>query len=295
MSSEKFFWPRLYHGTALLIIFSFCQSFSQSSDSLRDKRKKLIIRSAAIYAGGMTGLSLAWYKGDRQNFRWFNDLPEWKQMDKAGHFYTAYQLSAIAGKSLKKTGMAPRMAAWTAVISSTLALSAIEIPDGHSPDYGASGTDIAANMVGSLLWMAQHNRADGPILIPKFSFHSSGMADSRPEILGKNLAEQILKDYNGQTYWLSADMDQVSRLPRWLNIAFGYGASGMKYGRDEQNLAEGFEPYRRWYLGFDIDLTDVPTRHKFLKKLFALSGYIRIPAPAIEFSSKGWSIHALRL
>ena len=216
-------------------------------------------------------------------------------MDKVGHFYTGYQLAAIAGKSLKKTGMAPRTAAWTAAITSILALSAIEIPDGYSPDYGASGTDIAANMVGSLLWMAQHNRADGPFLAPKFSFHSSSIADSRPEVLGKNLAEQILKDYNGQTYWLSADMDQVSRLPRWLNIAVGYGASGMKYGRDEQNLAEGFEPYRRWYLGFDIDLTDVPTRHKFLKKLFALTAYIRIPAPAIEFSSKGWSIHALRL
>jgi hypothetical protein len=295
MSSKNFFSSHLFFGPAILFLFSSLQGFAQSEDSLRDKRKKLIIRSAAVYAGGMTGLSLAWYKSDRQSFRWFNDLPEWKQMDKAGHFYTGYQLAAIAGESLKKAGMNPGAAAWTATITSTLALSAIEIPDGYSKDYGASGTDIAANVLGSLFWMAQHKRTDGPLLIPKFSFHRSGLAGSRPEVLGKNFAERILKDYNGQTYWLSADMDQVTRLPRWLNIAVGYGASGMRYGRDEENLAEGLQPYRRWFLGFDIDLTDVPTRHKFLKKLFAITGYIRIPAPAIEFSSKGWSIHALRL
>ncbi|MFZ9981522.1 MAG: DUF2279 domain-containing protein [Cyclobacteriaceae bacterium] len=295
MSSKKIFPQHLLPVAVILFAFSFNHAVAQSRDSLKDKRIRLLVASAGVYAGGMTGLSLAWYKNEKQPFRWFNDLPEWKQMDKAGHFYTAYHLADIAGKKLKKTGMNPKAAAWAATITSILALSAIEIPDGYSPDYGASGTDIIANMLGSLSWMAQQNRNEGALLVPKFSFHRSGMAGSRPEILGKNFAEQVLKDYNGQTYWLSADMDQISNWPKWINIAVGYGASGMKYGRDEQNIADRLQPYRRWFLGLDIDLTNVPTRHKFLKKLFAITGYIRIPAPAIEFSSRGWTFHAIRI
>lgn len=215
-------------------------------------------------------------------------------MDKVGHFYTGYHLASIAGKSLINTGMNGKTAAWTAAIFSTVALSAIEIPDGFSPVYGASAGDIGANALGSLFWLVQHSRKDGPLITPKFSFHRSGMADLRPEVLGKNLAEQILKDYNGQTYWLSVDLDRIKGLPRWFNLATGYGAGGMRYGRDEENLTAGLQPYRRWFLGLDIDLTDVPTRHKLLRKLFEVTRYIRIPAPTLEYSAGRWTVHALR-
>ena len=39
------------------------------------------------------------------------------------------------------------------------------------------------------------------VLHPKFSFHQTKFASQRPETLGASLNEQILKDYNGQTYW----------------------------------------------------------------------------------------------
>ena len=47
--------------------------------------------------------------------------------------------------------------------------------------------------------------------------------------------QQVLKDYNGQTYWLSANIwsfNKESNFPRWLNVAFGYGADGMLYGEN---------------------------------------------------------------
>ncbi|TAD94403.1 MAG: hypothetical protein EAY75_00090 [Bacteroidetes bacterium] len=45
-------------------------------------------------------------------------------------------------------------------------------------------------------------------LVPKFSFFPTPFAEQRPELLGKNISQQWLKDYNGQTYWLSVDIDK---------------------------------------------------------------------------------------
>ena len=44
------------------------------------------------------------------------------------------------------------------------------------------------------------------------------------------LPERILKDYNAQTYWVSANLPSFfkeTNFPLWLNIAIGYGAEGM--------------------------------------------------------------------
>jgi hypothetical protein len=47
---------------------------------------------------------------------------------------------------------------------------------------------------------------EGKRITPKFSFHTTQYAQYRPNVLGSSLAEQILKDYNGQTYWLSVNL-----------------------------------------------------------------------------------------
>jgi hypothetical protein len=44
-------------------------------------------------------------------------------------------------------------------------------------------------------------------------------AQYRPNVLGSSLAEQILKDYNGQTYWLSVNLHSFykgSKIPNGL-------------------------------------------------------------------------------
>ena len=67
-----------------------------------------------------------------------------------------------------------------------------------------------------------------------------------PQLLGKNLAEQWLKDYNGQIYWLKIEN-------KFFSPMLGYGAGNMIYGRPEQNIAAGFVPYRELYVGIEID------------------------------------------
>ena len=51
----------------------------------------------------------------------------------------------------------------------------------------------------------------------------------------------MLKDYNGQTYWLSANLKSFfpgSNIPPWLNVAIGYGADGMFGGFENKWIDE---------------------------------------------------------
>lgn len=47
--------------------------------------------NVVAYSTAMIGLYSAWYKDYPQSgFHSFNDFPEWQQVDKVGHFYSAY-------------------------------------------------------------------------------------------------------------------------------------------------------------------------------------------------------------
>ncbi|MEX1238316.1 MAG: DUF2279 domain-containing protein, partial [Cyclobacteriaceae bacterium] len=124
-------------------------------------------------------------------------------------------------------------------------------------------------------------------IIPKVSFHRTEFPPLRPRLLGDDLLSEMVKDYNGQTYWLSFDIDKFTPFPRWLNFAFGYGAHEMVYARDDQTEAVGFNPYRQYYLALDFDLTAIKTRSKLVKTLLYVASTIRLPAPALELSSRG--------
>jgi hypothetical protein len=111
--------------------------------------------------------------------------------------------------------------------------------------------------------------------------------------LGSSFSEQVLKDYNGQTYWLSANVHsffKTSKIPTWLNIAVGYGAEGMITGNEEfvnTIFLPESERFRQFYLSFDADLTKIKTKSPLLKTVFEIINTIKIPAPTIEISSRG--------
>ena len=108
----------------------------------------------------------------------------------------------------------------------------------------------------------------------------------------------MIKDYNGQTYWLSANLKSFfpkSNLPAWLNVAVGYGAEGM-FGAEENRWKnfEGnyinrydIERYRQWYIAPDINFTKIKTKSKFLKATFFVLNSFKFPLPSIGFSKKG--------
>ena len=105
----------------------------------------------------------------------------------------------------------------------------IEVLDGLSVTYGASWGDLTANTLGLGILIGQLLLWDQERIHPKFSFFPTSLARLRPNVLGDNMIEQALKDYNGQTNWFAFDIKpwlrEQSRFPDWLCV--GYGAHNM--------------------------------------------------------------------
>jgi uncharacterized protein YfiM (DUF2279 family) len=271
----------------LLVLLYIGITCTAQSDTSTVNRKKLIIVAATTgvaYATTMALLAKTWYSEfDKEPFHWFNDNKEWMQVDKAGHFYSAYYLADMGSWALQSCNVPPRKSDLIASAAGFVMLSSIEIFDGFSSAYGASAGDLAFNMAGTLFYLGQRAVWKQPRLLPKFSFHPTDFSALRPDVLGSGMST-VLKDYNGQTYWLSVDMDKFMRFPLWLNLAAGYGADGMVHANEQQNSAAGYDAYRQFYLALDLDLTGIPTRSKFLRGLFRVVSMVRLPAPAVEFS-----------
>ncbi len=274
----------------ILAVFPFTALCQSGTDSLHSPiRKKQLttaaITSGVVYGGALTGLNHIWYKNsDRQSFRFFNDNAEWKQVDKIGHLYSSFHLSAGFSRGLQYYGVPESKADVTGAILGFAVLVPIEVFDGFSDAYGASVGDLVADAAGPLLYVGQKRLWNEIRLKPKFSYHHTKFASMRPELLGSG-AERLIKDYNGQTYWLSVDMDKFIKFPRWLNLAIGYGAEGMVYARDEQHPPQGLRtPYRQYYLSLDFDASAIRTRSKVVRTFLFFVDMIKIPAPAVEFS-----------
>ena len=280
-------------------ITGFAQSeinnFLTPSDSLNKSRRNAVVLSeAAISAGILVGLNQLWYSDyPKSDFHFINDNAEWLQMDKAGHVFSAYHLGRFGKEALQWSGASRKR---QLIYGSTLGfafLTAVEVMDGYSSNWGASWGDVAANATGTALYVSQELLWKEQRIIPKFSFHTTPYAAVRPNVLGSSLNEQILKDYNGQTYWLSVNVHsffKTSQIPKWLNVAFGYGAEGMIAGDDalvNMVFLPEKERLRQFYFSFDVDLSKIETKSHVLKTVFSVFNTIKIPAPTFEFRDDG--------
>ena len=283
-----------------LFVFGFQIGYSQNSqfenfllpsDSLNLKRQNTVIISEAVLATGtLVGLNQLWYADfPRSDFHFINDNSEWLQMDKAGHAFSSYHLGRFGSEMLEWSGASKKKQLIYGAGLGFAFLTAVEVLDGYSSQWGASTGDIVANASGTALYVSQELIWKEQRITPKFSFHTTKYADLRPEVLGSSFSEQILKDHNGQTYWLSINLHSFvkdSKIPKWLNLALGYGAEGMISGNEQNNnlfLASNPKRFRQFYFSLDVDLTKIKTNSPFLKTIFSILNTIKIPAPTIEF------------
>lgn len=265
----------------------------EPSDTLNTKRRNLVITSEAVLtSAALVGLNQLWYADyEKSSFHFKNDNADWLQMDKAGHIYSSYHLGRMSAEMLAWGGVSKKNQLIYGAGYGFVFLTAVEVFDGYSAEWGFSWGDVAANAGGTALYVSQELLWDEQRIIPKFSFHTTKYANQRPELLGESLSEQILKDYNGQTYWLSANIHsfaKTSKIPKWLNLAVGYGAEGM-LSSQKNNLLPNDDRFRQFYLSFDIDLSKIETNSHFLKTVFSLFNTIKIPAPTFEINSLGKS------
>lgn len=274
-------------------------------DSVLHKKRLYAVAGieGSLWAASIIGLNYVWYSDyDRASWHTFNDNSEWLQIDKVGHATTSYFLGKIGYDMLRWSGVSHKKAIWLGGSLGFMYLTSIEMLDAYSQNWGFSWGDMAANATGAGLYMGQAALWKEQRISLKFSFHMTDYAQYRPNVLGSNFPERMLKDYNGQTYWLSGNiysfLPKESRFPKWLNVAVGYGGEGMLGGFSNPSEVNGtpvphFDRYRQYYLTLDVDWTRIPTHSKFLKSIFNIFSFIKFPMPALEFSNKGTTFHPI--
>jgi uncharacterized protein YfiM (DUF2279 family) len=249
---------------------------SETSDTLTYSQKKRLCYGIGLGGTALVhaGLYQLWYKGYPSTpFHFFNDNHEWLQMDKLGHSFSSYYLGLSGLEAAKRIGV-PANKRWQWAIFGSIFQDPIELWDGISEAWGASAGDLMANTFGTVLSAGQEALWHEQKVKMKYSYSPSEFAVIRPNMLGSNLPERMLKDYNAQTYWLTYSPFNKTKL-RGLGFAFGYGANGMVGGDDniwEDAKGQFYDRsdivrYRQYYLGLDYDLTKIRTNNPHIKTL----------------------------
>ena len=281
----------------LLCVFSF-NLFSQ--DTLRTKVDKnfykFLAAEGVVLSGAILYLKHEWYHDKKRvPFHFYNDFKGWNQVDKLGHFYVSYLESNVGYSILKKFKFSEKKALYFGGFQGLILETPIEFFDAYHQGWGFSVSDLVANTLGSVFFIMQQKIFNEQLIKPKLSFSKSIYASEANGLLGKkSLISQFVYDYNAYTYWFSFSPNKIfkfKKVPKWLNLAIGYGANGMLGEFENKSMYKGeeipsFKRYRQFYLSLDIDFSKIRTKSRFVNKIFDGLSYIKIPLPTLELSNK---------
>jgi hypothetical protein len=279
----------------LILSTTSAQEFFKPSTQYNPGRVNgTIIVESAIGTVITIGLNFLWYKKfAHSKFHTFNDNNEWLNMDKVGHATTAYNIAAIQSDVLRWGGVRNGTSALIGSLTGLGFMTMIEIMDGHSEKWGFSKGDMLANLAGTLLFEGQQLLWGEQRISLKYSYHATIFPQYHPAELGSNLPQRMLKDYNGQTYWLSVNIGSFlparANFPNWLNLSAGYGAEGMIGATANPTEINGrpvpeFRRYRQFYLSFDTDLYRVNRLSPLATTFAKINRTLKTPAPALEWN-----------
>lgn len=285
----------------ILLLFSFFQKgkaqIQEFPDTINWKKVNTLIGvESTFYIGGLSFLQYIWYHDkERVPFHYYNDNKGWLQLDKYGHALTAYKESFTGYYGLRKAGVKKGKALIYGGPLGFFLQAPIEVYDGLYEGWGFSWGDMIANTSGSALLIGQELLYGDQIVKLKMSYQRSKMAELKPWYLGDNQLQSFFYDYNGHTYWLSANLNRIiphNKIPNWLNIAVGY--SGENMFSDVHNFGDfaNYQRYRQYYFSLDIDWTKIPTKYKAVRILLDAMMVVKIPFPALEYNKpNGVKLH----
>lgn len=282
----------------LILLFNnnlFSTNFSINPKEKNKKLNQLILYEVGTYSLGLVAMNELWYKNyPKSNFHFINDNSSWLQMDKMGHIATSYYSGVNGIKLYRWAGIDEKKAIWIGGLRGTFYNSIIEILDGFSENWGASMGDFASNSFGSFIAISQELYWKEQRILIKYSYSRSDLSYQNSELFGDNFFQRTFKDYNGQTYWISMNINSIfrvdnSQFPDWLNLALGHSAKGMTSPNNTTNDGR----YRQFFLSFDIDLMRIKSKNKILNVLSNVFGYIKIPFPTIEYTNNQFTLHPI--
>ncbi len=305
MLLKQLYWHKSAIVFALLGVAIYSRAQDTTAINYRLRKQIVVGGNTVAYTSLMTGLYSLWYKDFLfQKFQFFNDNAQWKQMDKVGHSFSCYYEGVAGIEMMKWAGYSKKQYSLIGGSYGLFIQTGVEVFDGFSAGWGASLGDVAANAFGTGLAIAQSLVLDEQRIWMKYSYSASPYAQIRPNVLGSNLPERILKDYNGQTYWLSVNvnsfLNEGNDWPKWLNVATGYGVDGIIGGGGNTFRHDGinydytniYKRSRQFYLSPDIDLTKLKIKRKGLRTLLTIANSIKIPMPTLEYhSNDGMKVH----
>ncbi|MEN9395242.1 MAG: hypothetical protein RL362_1463 [Bacteroidota bacterium] len=277
---------------SLFFLFTFSIASIAQSDTTCACRTKVPLTSVALGLTSYYFLNDLWYSQYPQsNFHFFNDNKEWLQMDKVGHAFTSYQIGNQLYPAFLRTGYNEKESARYAALTGWSYMMGIEILDGFSTQWGFSPYDILANSTGSFLYWIQQEKWGEQKINLKFSYYPTRFSKMNPAQLGENFQQRILKDYNGQTYWLSLNstlfFNKNNTFRDAINFNIGYSTTEMIRAKTNNNLVNNFHPTREILFSFDADLNRVKWKRKGMKKVARILSVVKIPLPALEIRGDG--------
>lgn len=283
----------------LLLSGASSQKVKAETDSSKVEKRTLyksLAFTGAYYAASISILNYTWYNDkEKVPFHFYNDNAGYLKVDKFGHMFGGYIYSYIGYHSLLKLGSTRKESLIYGATLGFVLQFPIEIMDGFHEGYGFSWGDVTANTLGSALVFGQELLFKDQLIKYKFSYWESVYSQNSNGYYGNTSLNRLLKDYNGHTYWFSMPLNKFvfrQTLPKWVNIAFGYGANGM-YGEFTNITSYNgviipeTERYSQYLLSMDIDWTRINTNSRFLQLLFKGMTFVKLPFPALEYNSKG--------
>lgn len=289
---EAFFFCSTFKLRMKWLAFSFLFiAFSvngQDSSSLKSWKKPVVLSGmGGIWAGTLIGLSTTYYsQDDRSSFHFFDDSREWLQMDKAGHLYTSAHLGELSYSFLNYAGYSKKHALLFGTLAGLGYQTSLEVLDGFGNKWGFSWSDMGANLLGSSFFYFQQRCWGEQKLRLKMSAHYSPYSVYNPNVLGMTKAERLLKDYNGQSYWLSGSLGHIRSFdffPKWLCLSVGYSINQKIYGTEDVAVFDGqiFRAQRQLLFSLDLDIDKLPIQKKWLKSVLQPLKWIKIPFPTL--------------
>lgn len=253
---------------------------------------------AASYGSSLYILSNYWYD-DLKGFRTYNDAQNWLQVDKMGHAHTAYFQGVWGAQLMKWSGLKHTPSTLIGGSIGFANQAIIEILDGKSQNYGWSNYDFLSNAAGSAFFIGQELLWKEQRIYLKFGYNVQDYSKYNYPLLeevalqefGKG-AESFFKDYNAQTYWLSANiysfLPETTKFPKWLNVAVGMGGDLMFHAVENTSRSiENVQRRREYYLSLDADFTKIKAQTSVGKTLLFLLNIFKMPSPALKLNSNG--------
>jgi hypothetical protein len=231
----------------------------------------------------------AWWSGERAPHFFFHADwdQEFRDQDKLGHMLGGYHLARIGYAGLREACVSDKKAiAWSAAYAALFQLQ-IEIFDGRFLKYGFSYADMIANTTGQALAVMQELHPTLRAIKPTFSYHKTlAMRNTDAGLIAPELRPSL--DYSGQTYWFSADMNQLlpdAAKPYWpsfIRLSAGHSITDWI----DPGTGNPVRAKRKILLTLDFDPDKLPGNAPLWRSIKRTLSYYHFPAPALELTPK---------